>query len=69
MIGSEDRSVESMSEAKTALEARDAKVELVVYKGLGHEFPKNRDEETLRALRFVLGISDESAHGIPSLSN
>jgi predicted esterase len=54
MVGAEDRVVESNREAARDLAGAGAPTELAVYEGVGHAFPRNRDAELRKALRFVL---------------
>lgn len=59
MVGAEDRAptIESNRLAKKELSAAGHDVELVVYPGLGHAFPDDKDAELKKALRFVLGTA------------
>lgn len=57
MLGSEENSIviDSNKRAAKLLKQAGAKVDLEVYEGVGHGFPKNSDEELTKALRFILG--------------
>lgn len=55
MVGGEDIGLNASRQAERELRDAGAKVSLEVYEGVGHEFPKNRDEELEKALKFALG--------------
>lgn len=55
MTGSEDRVLDSNKTAEKELNQAGAKTQLVIYDGLGHEFPKEHEQELDKAIKFVLG--------------
>jgi len=57
MLGANDDEgiVKSNKDGAKALAEIGAKVEVKVYEGVGHEFPKKAAEEEVKALEFVLG--------------
>lgn len=54
MVGSSDRVLEENRKANADLKAAGWEVQYQEYKGVGHAFPDNRDEELRKALDFVL---------------
>lgn len=56
MVGGDEREeiLQSNRDAAGELEKIGAKVNLKVYRGIGHDFPSNAKEEQIAALKFVL---------------
>jgi predicted esterase len=54
MVGALDRPVEAVRQAAHDFEAAGYEVDLRVFPGTGHTFPRNTDRELGKALRFVL---------------
>lgn len=55
MVGDKDRMLESNKTGARELRAAGAKVELQIYKDLGHAFPTNYEQELRKAMKFVTG--------------
>lgn len=55
MIGARDEWAKTFREAHRVFDERGIENRLRVYQGIGHAYPANRDEELVKALRYVLG--------------
>jgi predicted esterase len=55
MCGARDRVLDDMRRAARDFGLAGYDVEFRIYPGVAHAFPRNRDEELRKALRFVLG--------------
>jgi len=55
MCGARDRVLSDMRQAARDFGLAGYDVEFRIYPGVGHAFPRNRDEELRKALRYVLG--------------
>ncbi|HEY3243831.1 MAG TPA: dienelactone hydrolase family protein, partial [Phycisphaerae bacterium] len=53
MVGADDESAESNRRAAKDFEAAGVSVQLKVYEGVAHDFPKERDAELRKALEFI----------------
>ncbi len=54
MVGDQDRTLEGNREAAKVLESAGFRVKPNEYKGVGHDFPTNREEELTKAMEFIL---------------
>jgi len=65
LVGAEDdpQVVESNRLAAQTLKQSAVKVELRVYPGVGHAFPKDRSAELLSAVKFILGDMPQGSPG------
>lgn len=56
MVGGEENAdiIDANKKAEKLLKKAGAKVHLAIYEGVGHNYPKNSDEELSKALHFIL---------------